>query len=727
MRRALCAALILFSTPLGWAAPDTASQKTPETPAIDRIAIDLADAARNLPSEARLQSNRAVLSIVLLSKFNRLLPSAITTSELEELANVFLVPQASAARQNALANRLPPADSLVFDGSRLMGGNFRNIDSLLGMDGRPIALNRELPTWIVPLTPTAAAALEAQRQQFQATPASSSIADLTNRIYQANIGGNLVADGIFLRPYAGRIDDLYHHLAQQGNDATGLDFYALLDSLPPRQYSPVSGTASRASVPASRFNLSDVLTGGSFYAIQKFRSENPKSNVKNPFKGLAVRLLPFLGAGLRETGVGSQLRISGDTMRRAIADPRRFTPGKVPPLFQDPSRFLGRWADPRFVPVSKKKKKSASAALWEEIQKVDFETPLPEMNLDPAGNELLGLGKVEDSQELPEAIAEESSADLMRDLGLPEETPTPAPISRTPPQPTPTPPIFTADFRPAPPALELETSTQPDRQPIEIVLATPPPAPEPTPQPTPEATPTPLEESVLVVDLPKPTPAPTEPPAIKEEVAASTPTPTPKTREPSAVALIGEKDLAATPKPTPLVVQATPTPEPTATPAEQIKVAKAIPVEPRPDSALSLLGEPAAPTTSTSRFQVAALAPTSLQAVEYLKTIAASDTALADNMAEFNRAECYIRWLGEAVKPFEPEITRNPDSEESNKIEKLMAQVLNEVIALKARRDELKASRLKELEARHAARAALEKEIQTTRRDELSRLTGVGA
>jgi hypothetical protein len=154
-------------------------------------------------------------------------------------------------------------------------------------------------------------------------------------------------------------------------------------------------------------------------------------------------------------------------------------------------------------------------------------------------------------------------------------------------------------------------------------------------------------------------------------------------------------------------------------------------VEPAPDSALSLLNESTtdsqAPNSATSRFQVAALAPTGVQAVEYLKTIAASDAALADNMAEFNRAECYIRWIGEAVKPFEPQITRNPDSEESKKIEELVRQALTEVVTLKARREELKAARLKELEARHAAREVLEKEIQTTRRDELARLTGVGA
>ena len=96
-------------------------------------------------------------------------------------------------------------------------------------------------------------------------------------------------------------------------------------------------------------------------------------------------------------------------------------------------------------------------------------------------------------------------------------------------------------------------------------------------------------------------------------------------------------------------------------------------------------------------------------------------------MAEFHRTECYIRWIGDAVKPLAPEFARNPESPESQKLEETISQALQQVIALKSRRDELKAARLKELEAREAARAALEKEIQTTRRDALARLTGVGA
>jgi hypothetical protein len=160
------------------------------------------------------------------------------------------------------------------------------------------------------------------------------------------------------------------------------------------------------------------------------------------------------------------------------------------------------------------------------------------------------------------------------------------------------------------------------------------------------------------------------------------------------------------------VATSTPKPDPTATPTHDVQVLKAIPIE---------------PTTPSNPFQVAVLAPTATQAIEYLKTIAASDAALADNMAEFNRAECYIRWLAEAAMPFEAQVAKNPESEDSKKIEELIQKALEDVVALKTRRDELKAARLNELESRQAACAALENEIQTTRRDQLARLNGVGA
>jgi FtsZ-binding cell division protein ZapB len=214
-------------------------------------------------------------------------------------------------------------------------------------------------------------------------------------------------------------------------------------------------------------------------------------------------------------------------------------------------------------------------------------------------------------------------------------------------------------------------------------------------------------------------------------VAASTPTPT--DAPPSAVALIEEP--VATPQPVsePEVRVAEPvaTPVPNEPEPTPVQIAKAIPVAPQPEPAEELIPQPAPapapPVPSNNRFQVAVLVPTTAQAVGYLKTISASDAALADNMAETKRAEAYIEWLGAAVKPFENELRKNPDSKESQALEKPIRQALGEVAVLKMRLDDLKTQRLRELEARAQARQSLEKEIQTTRRDQLTRLAGTGA
>ncbi|MFM8717656.1 MAG: hypothetical protein ACKOF3_12880, partial [Spartobacteria bacterium] len=269
----------------------------------------LAKAARALPDAERLRTTKAALSIILLTKFDRLLPNLPSTG-IDQLADIFLAENPDPAEQAATAARLPPADKLVFDGTQLAGGNFRNIDTLIGLGGRPIALDRELPARIVPLEPARAQALESTRGAGWSSPKFAELQNLFNRIHSADVGEHLVADGIFLRPYDGRMDDLYHHLVQQGGRSGQLDYFALLDSLPPRQYSPVSGTAARKSVPPLRVNLSNVLSGGSFMAMQNFKAENPRSNLPNRFQKFAVRILPYLSEELRKTAPGSDLKIS---------------------------------------------------------------------------------------------------------------------------------------------------------------------------------------------------------------------------------------------------------------------------------------------------------------------------------------------------------------------------------------------------------------------------------
>jgi hypothetical protein len=681
-------AFVLAHTPLE-AKNATASQEQPVSVLQQSAstATALARAARDLPDSERLRTTQAALSIILLAKFDRILPNLPPTT-INQLADIFLAENPDPAEQAATAAKLLPADTIAFDGSRLIGGNFRNIDAIIGLGGRPIALDRELPAWLVPLEPSRAQALDSTRSAGYSSQKFDELQSLFNRIHAADVGEHLVADGIFLRPYAGRMDDLYHHLVQQGGRNGQLDYFALLDSLPPRQYSPIAGTAARKSVPPLRVNLSNILSGGSLQAIQNFKSENPRANVQNPFKGFAVRTLPYLPEQLQKTAPGSDLKLSGDLMQRAISDPRRFSPGKVPPLFLDPSRFLGQWEDPRFIQVSKKKKPS-SAALFAEIQKVDFDTPLPEMSFEPAGNALLSKA--------PAGSTPDDTNDLLNDLGLPPqvesttkyeppETPEPVlpPARITKPEVSAPTTLLT---NPAPPLLDSE----PLETPPVFDLAQ---APTPEPQ-KPEAVAPPVPSPVVTE---QPAQLPTAPP-----LALATPIPQPL--KPSAIALIP-------PQPT---QQQTPAPAPA--PQKEPQVAKAIPVNPPEESRVS----------STSSYRVAVLTPTANEAIDYLKKIAASDISLSNNFAAARRADCVIRWLGDAVKPFEPLLTQSPESTEAKALEPLLIQARDEVVALLKDRESLQSSLMQELKSRQSVRQALEKEIQTTRRDELAHRTGSGA
>jgi hypothetical protein len=374
-------------------------------------------------------------------------------------------------------------------------------------------------------------------------------------------------------------------------------------------------------------------------------------------------------------------------MLRAMSDPRRFSPGKVTPLFVDPSRFLGQWEDPRFIRVSKKKKTS-NAALFAEIQKVDFETPLPEMSFDPAGNALLAKPQ-------PQADSAPDN-DLLNDLGLPAQV------------------EETAKYEPPEtPAPVLPPSRIPEPQ-----------APAPRPS-LPKPEPPPLENQPMefppVFDFaqaPTPEPIDVEPPAVAEQPASAFPAPIPtappQTPKPSAIAIIPPQEPIAPPKPE---QPATPAPTPTKEP----QVARAIPVTPQQNDYQSLQG------SSTSPYQVAVLTPTANEAIDYWKKIAASDIALSNNLSAMRRADCVIRWLGEAVKPFEPLLTQTPESPEAQAVEPLIVQARDEIVALLKDRENLQTSLAQELKNRQNARQALEKEIETTRRDELSRRMGTGA
>lgn len=125
---------------------------------------------------------------------------------------------------------------------------------------------------------------------------------------------------------------------------------------------------------------------------------------------------------------------------------------------------------------------------------------------------------------------------------------------------------------------------------------------------------------------------------------------------------------------------------------------------------------PSATQPRESHYQVAVLTPTAREAIDYLNTIAANDLQLADNLAEYRRTECYIRWLGDALRPLAT--LSNPD------LDPLLALTREKIVTLLERRDSLKKQRLALLATRQEARTSLEQEIQTTRRDRLTQLIG---
>jgi molecular chaperone GrpE (heat shock protein) len=113
--------------------------------------------------------------------------------------------------------------------------------------------------------------------------------------------------------------------------------------------------------------------------------------------------------------------------------------------------------------------------------------------------------------------------------------------------------------------------------------------------------------------------------------------------------------------------------------------------------------------------------------LDYLKKIAASDLALSENLAESKRSDCLIRWLGNLGQPFDSHPSNSTSSPNSEKFEPLVREARDEIVELLKRREALQSTLINELQNRSNIRKALEVEIQTIRRDQLAKLTGVGA
>jgi hypothetical protein len=479
-------------------------------------------AAKSLPAKDAALVRQRALMLVLLAEQGRLVPAGATPSGLATLEDAFLAEKEDSGARASLVAGLPGADDLVFNGKKLSGGNFKAIDALVGVDGRPIALDRKLPAFLVPLSMEDAESLMATGEAFR--HAAADLAPRIDAINRARVSSLFVADGLAVRPYAGRIDDLYFHLAQEGPRGGAVDFYALTERIP---YDAVSGPANGAALPAPEFSMSDLLSGGALVAVGDFLKANPGLLARNPFTGFAVRVLPYMGEAVRAAAPGTELKASREVMKRALADPRRFTPAPVPPLFQDRSRFLGMVLG-KCVRVANKQKSKAEFS--NEIANVESETLLPDEVGEPAANEFLVDTRPEavapDPPDLgggpASALAQTPGATPNEVALIPPAQPVETLAETKPPTPAPLPRI--AEAAPANPEPASSPSVPAEREEPRIAKAEPVP---PRELPVKPAEPVSEEPTVAATEpvvaavqpLPEPPreeqapPAPTQPPA----------------------------------------------------------------------------------------------------------------------------------------------------------------------------------------------------------------------
>ncbi|MEI8311460.1 MAG: hypothetical protein WCH98_11965, partial [Verrucomicrobiota bacterium] len=516
----LAALAVIFRPAAAWPADNVAAW-----------AKKLAEAAMILPPAQRGEVRHKALAIILLEEYGRLLPRGLSPGQWEVLENIFLEGRFADSVRRQQAATMPPADTVSFDGGRLEGGGFARIDNIIGTSGSPIALDRCLPTRLIPLNPGEAERLHRAASAFTSNPAAAGIRVRTDALYRARLDSRMAGDGIFFRPYAGRTDDLYYRLVQNNpGPASEMNFYAIAESLPARRYHPITGIGSPALVPSPWFSVSEILSGGGLLAVENFKSRSPHADVRNPFFGFAARVLPFLGPG--NSRPGGELNVSKDAIRRAIESPHRFTPKPVEPIFNDPSHFYGCLV-PQFIRVARR---MTRAEMAEEFRKIDFGTPLPGVPDEPAGNEVLvnpsKWTKAEFFQELPGILDLDSAPQYNPDTDLfagpPQGSgPQSVPGAR---QPSATTDIILVQALPGP-ALQQVVAGPP--------AATPPPAaPLPSPMPL-----------VASIHSPGPPPVESEPAAtlateeiIPEKTVASATLPPAAEPSPPAVA-------AATPAP----------------------------------------------------------------------------------------------------------------------------------------------------------------------------------
>ena len=291
----------------------------------------------------------------VLTRFGRLIPEDVKPEQIKRLAGLLRTgSRTDAEGVRAIVEVFPPADLLLYDGEGYEGGNYGFIDAIIGAQGRPVALDREPPMFLVPLTSAGEEALAKRREAYQARRHPRVLSEISvDPIPDGSGGGSpadlMFGDGQFVRPYCGRFDDLYFHLFQNGNAVSALAFSAVADGLSDRRYHPLTGLVDQNSGPQQRFNLNDILSSGGLSAIRAYTARSGARET-TAFKGFAYGVMPYIVKRVAGSSPGDVLKVESTDVLRAMRGEQRLYPTRVPPLYVSPDRFLG-WTGSWCVPV----------------------------------------------------------------------------------------------------------------------------------------------------------------------------------------------------------------------------------------------------------------------------------------------------------------------------------------------------------------------------------------
>jgi hypothetical protein len=202
--------------------------------------------------------------------------------------------------------------SLSFDGINFIGGNQGFIDNMAGINGLPIAMDRMMPTALVPLAPDSAnifskvldSAAHATASSLRMAPAAF-LSGMSPEFFVKNfvvgnaagavsqeVAKSIVGNGVFVRPYAGPLDDTFAAFGRSSNPA--LQMAVHLQSAT-SGYLPVAGRVTGLP-PGSlgNVNINNVLSSGAYDAVDAYlkkegvRNSNPYSVFARDMTGWAI-------------------------------------------------------------------------------------------------------------------------------------------------------------------------------------------------------------------------------------------------------------------------------------------------------------------------------------------------------------------------------------------------------------------------------------------------------